>query len=133
MQSKIFFKLTYNFQRRQSWSSHCGKGDWQCLGSAGTQVHSPAQHSGLRIRCCHSCDLDHNCSSDLIPDTGTPYAVGSQRRKREGRKAKRQVRSYPPIKTWKPFLINEIWKHRAKAKMCKALLPDYKPQPVLHI
>ena len=30
--------------------------DWQHLGSTGMQVRSPAQHSGLRIQCCHSCD-----------------------------------------------------------------------------
>ena len=44
--------------------------DWQCLGSAGMKVLSPAQHSGLRIHCCSSCSLGPNCGSDLIPDPG---------------------------------------------------------------
>ena len=46
--------------------------DQHHLGSAGTQVQSLAQHSGLRIWCCHSCSLGHNCSSYLIPGQGTP-------------------------------------------------------------
>ena len=40
--------------------------DQQHLGSTGTQVRSPAQHSGLRICQCFSSDLGQNCSSDLI-------------------------------------------------------------------
>ena len=42
----------------------------------GLEVRSPAQHSGLRIWCCSSCSWDHDCSSDVIPGPGTPYAVG---------------------------------------------------------
>ena len=42
----------------------------------GTQVQFLAQPSGLRIQCCCSCGLGLSCSSDLIPDPGTPYAVG---------------------------------------------------------
>ena len=52
------------------------------LGSPRTQVRSPARHSGLRIQCCHSCGLGCNCGSDLIPGSGTAYAVGSQRDKK---------------------------------------------------
>ena len=48
--------------------------DWQCFCSTETQVQSLAQHSGLRIWHCRGCG--HNCSSDLIPGLGTPYAVG---------------------------------------------------------
>ena len=46
------------------------------LGSAGTQVQSPAWHNGLRIWHCRSCGLGPNCGLDLIPGPGTPYAVG---------------------------------------------------------
>ena len=42
------------------------KGDWWNLGNAEMHIHSPAQHSGLRIQCCHSCGLD------LIPGLETP-------------------------------------------------------------
>ena len=55
--------------------------DRQHLGSAGTQVWSPAQHSGLTIRCCCSFGLDGNCSSDLILGLGTPYAKRQQKEK----------------------------------------------------
>ena len=46
------------------------------LGSAGTQVPSPAWHRGLRIQHCHSCGIGHTCSSDLIPGPGAPHAMG---------------------------------------------------------
>ena len=49
-------------------------------GSAGLQVGSPAQHSGLRIRHCHSCGLSLDCSSDLIPGQGTPYSMGQPKK-----------------------------------------------------
>ena len=55
-------------------SSHCVQQDQKHLWSTGTQVQSPAQHSGLRIWCCHSCGVGCNCSLDLIPDLETPYA-----------------------------------------------------------
>ena len=50
--------------------------DLQHLGSTGTQVQSPAWHSGVRIQHCHSNGLGLNCGSDLIPGLGTPYALG---------------------------------------------------------
>ena len=50
--------------------------DQQHLGSTGTLVRSPARHSGLRIQCCHSCVLVHDCGLDLIPGPGSPYAMG---------------------------------------------------------
>ena len=49
-------------------------GDWQCLGSAGAEVRSVAQHSGLRMWCRCSCGLGHNYDSNRIPGPGTPYA-----------------------------------------------------------
>ena len=51
------------------------------LGSTGARVQSLAQHSGLRIQCCHSCGIGHKCSSDLIPSLGTPYADGQPKEK----------------------------------------------------
>ena len=50
--------------------------DWQCLGSAGTQIQSQAWHSVLRIPCCHKYGLGSNYGLDLIPDSGTPYVKG---------------------------------------------------------
>ena len=55
--------------------------DWQHLGSTGMQVRSPAQHSGLRIQCCHSCGIGCTWGLDLIPDPGTPYASRWPKRK----------------------------------------------------
>ena len=40
------------------------------------KVHSPAQHSGLRIQHGRTCDLGRNYGLDLIPCLGTPYATG---------------------------------------------------------
>ena len=53
------------------------------LRSTGTQVQSPAWHSVLRIRHCHSCGLGYNCSWDLIPGPGTPYAVWRPKKKKK--------------------------------------------------
>ena len=55
----------------------------QCVGSAGTQVQSPAWHSALRIQCCCSCGLGGNCGSDLIPGLVTPYAAGQPKKKKK--------------------------------------------------
>ena len=45
--------------------------DWWWLWSAGTQVQSLAQCSGLRIWHCHS----NSCGSDLIPGQRILYAL----------------------------------------------------------
>ena len=63
--------------------------DRQHLGSAGMQVWSPAQHSGLRIWCCCNWGLECNYSLDLIP--GAPYAVG-WRKKRKRKKSLKMPR-----------------------------------------
>ena len=54
--------------------------DWWHLCSAGMQVGSPAQHSGLRIRHCRSCDISCNCGLGLIPGSGTPHATGKPKK-----------------------------------------------------
>ena len=60
--------------------------DWWCIGTAGSQVWSLAQHSRLRIQRCHSCGAGHNGSLDLIPGPGTPCAVGQPQEKKKKRK-----------------------------------------------
>lgn len=65
------------------WSSPVAQQDWRRLGSDGGQVWSPAQHNGLSIQSCHSCSLDHNFGSDLIPGLGTPYASGLPKKKKK--------------------------------------------------
>ena len=57
--------------------------NWWHFWSARTRVQSPAQHSGLKIRCCRSCGSGRHCSSDLIPGLGKPYASGRPKKKRE--------------------------------------------------
>ena len=52
------------------------------LWSTETQIQSLAQHSGLRILHCLSCDIGGNCISDLIPGPGTPYAMGQPKNKK---------------------------------------------------
>ena len=56
--------------------------DWRYLWSAGTQIRSLAQLSGLRIWRCHSCSIGHNCSSDLICSLGTPCAEAQAKKKK---------------------------------------------------
>ena len=53
------------------------------LGSTGTQVQSPAQHSGLRIQCCRSCGLGCNCGLNPDPGPETPHASGWPKRKKK--------------------------------------------------
>ena len=59
--------------------------DWWPLGSTRTQVLLLAQHSGLRIRRCHSCGLGCNHGLDLIPGLGTPCAAGQSNKKKENK------------------------------------------------
>lgn len=51
------------------------------IGSAGTQIRSLAQHSGLRIRYCSTCSLGLSYGSDLISGPRTPYATGWPKKK----------------------------------------------------
>ena len=55
----------------------------QHLWSTGTPVRSPVLHSGLGIQHCHSYGLGQDCSSDLIPGLGTPYATGQPKMKKK--------------------------------------------------
>ena len=56
--------------------------DQQHVGSAGTQVQSPAQDSELRIWHCCSYGLGHNCSLYLIP--GGRGGSGQKKKKERG-------------------------------------------------
>ena len=47
----------------------------------------PLWYNGLRIRHCHSCGVGHSCRWDSVPGLGTPYAVGTTRKKKKIRKA----------------------------------------------
>ena len=52
------------------------------------QVQSLAWHSRLKnpaLLQLH-CDIGHNCGSDLIPDPGTPYAMGQPKMKKENKR-----------------------------------------------
>ena len=57
--------------------------DRQHLGSAGTQVRSPARHHGLRIQCCRSCGLVRGCGSGVIAGLGAPCATGQPKKKKK--------------------------------------------------
>ena len=57
--------------------------DWQHLGSAGTQVPSLSQNSGLRILRCCRCGLGYNGGSGLMPGLRTPYATGRPKKIQE--------------------------------------------------
>lgn len=55
---------------------------WRCLGSAGTQIQSLAQCSGLRIPHCHPCDLGPQLGSDLWPGNSICCRVAKNERKK---------------------------------------------------
>ena len=84
-----------NMVKNQWWSRHCGARDWRHLGSAGLQVQSPAQYSGLGIWHCHSCSLGHNSGLDLIPGPGTPYATGQPKMKKKKKKERKRTNGNP--------------------------------------
>ena len=68
--------------------------DWQCLGNAGTQVWSLAQHGGSGIWYCHSCSLGGNRGSSLILGPGPPCTVGQpkeRKKKKERKKSKGKI------------------------------------------
>ena len=69
--------------------------DWQHLSSARTQAQSPAWHSGLKNP-LHLWHIGCNCSLDLIPGPGAPYAQGDQKRKRKKETKKQNKPSNPP-------------------------------------
>ena len=57
--------------------------DQRHLSSAGPQVQSLAQDTGLRVLRCRSYGLGHNYGSDPIPGRGTPYVTGQPKKKRK--------------------------------------------------
>ena len=54
------------------------------------QVQSQAWHRGVRSQGCCSCGLGGNCSSDLIPRLGAPYAVGQSKKEKKKKKKKKK-------------------------------------------
>ena len=52
-----------------------------------------AWHSGLRICCCCSYGVDHNCGLDLIPGPETPYATGKPKNKTKQNKTKQNKKT----------------------------------------
>ena len=65
-----------------------------------------APHNGLRIQHCCSCSIGHNCSLDLNPGLGTPYAAGQPKKGqwagKEGREGgTEEGRNQLQYETWK--------------------------------
>ena len=74
----------------------------QYLWSAGTQVWSLAWHSGLRIWCCRSCCIDHNCGSDLVPGLETAFhGVAKKEEEKSPTAAELQVHLQPSTVNWR--------------------------------
>ena len=80
----------------------------------------PAQHSELRIWHCCSCSIGCNCSSDLIPSPGTPYAVGQPKKEKKKEPWMSPIPFQPCLreaaKSWTPafpwvnsLLFNPLW------------------------
>ena len=63
--------------------------DRRCLGSPGARVQSPAWHRWLRIWHFYSYGLGRDCSSDLIPGLGVPYAAGWPKMEKKKKKKKK--------------------------------------------
>ena len=72
----------------------------QYLWSAGTQVWSLAWHSGLRIWCCRSCCIDHNCGSDLVPGLETQHSMGWPKKKKKKVQLLRSYRFISSLAQW---------------------------------
>ena len=76
-------KITFKIQKQDLLpkSPHCGT-----MGLAASLEHwdaglIPSPIQWVKIQCCHSCNVGHNCGCDLIPGQGTPYA--SERPKKD--------------------------------------------------
>lgn len=82
MQSKTQYTKIYGRQ-----SSSCGTTELVASLECWTQVLSQAQHSGLRIRHCHSCSVGCNWGLDLIPSPETPYAGGWPKKEKRKKKS----------------------------------------------
>ena len=79
------------------------------LGSAGTQVWSPAWLSVLKIQCCCSCSSGHNCGLELIPGPGTPYATGQPKMKKKQKKKKEKKERKKEKKNIKQSQATVLW------------------------
>ena len=52
------------------------------LGALGHRF-DPQPGKWVKDPVCHSCGLGHNCSLDLSPGLGTPYAAGQPRKEKK--------------------------------------------------
>ena len=57
-------------------------GSWSSL-SLEALCQFPAQHGGLRIRCCHSWGMGRSCGSDSIPGPGTSICPDAAKREKQ--------------------------------------------------
>ena len=99
-----------NHKNEKTGISTVAQQDPQCLCSTGMQVPFLAWHSGLRIWCCHSCGISHNCSSDLIPGPGTSYAAGWPKKKGGEQSTE-----------WEKIVANNATNEGLISKICKQL------------
>ena len=102
--------------------------DQQCLGSAGTQVRSPAWHSG-GIQCCHGYGSGSRCCLDLIPGLGTPCSVGQPTKKKVCQicyvSASRSLKVHTCLRVKFRITANVIWPLIALGPYFLALLPHH--------
>ena len=82
-ESKGFHLTGEGFHPSATKSQVLSQRDRWHLGSAGTQVWSPAWHSGLRIQSCCHFGLGRNYSSDLIPGLGNSICLGVAKKEKK--------------------------------------------------
>ena len=77
----------------------------------------PSLAQRWRTQCCYSCSLGLDCSSDLIPGWGTPYATEWPKRR------KRKKKSWMDILQWSPIEQNKVLRtwHDLQAPWCLVL------------
>ena len=86
------------------------------LFSTGTQVQYPAQYSGFRIQCCHSCSVGCNCSSALIPGLGNFMCCEPAKKKKKKKKGRRY--RYAPIKMTTPTATKDVEQKKISFLAC---------------
>ena len=80
------------------------------------QVRSPAQRSGLRIWCCHSCSIVCNCSSELSPGPGASPTAGQTKKENTDKQTKTHTtRGHLVIKESCPSYHPNSSRHQSNA------------------
>ena len=75
--------------------------------------------SGLRIQCCHSCDLGHNCGLYLIPGAGTFICCRCGQKEKKKENLNSVIENNRKIfNTWKwnSVFLNKAWVNTGSAK-----------------